>query len=255
MNVLSNKANKLFLVLGGFFITNALIAEFIGVKIFALEPTLGIQAVKFSLFGKEGSLVFTAGVLLWPVVFTMTDIINEYFGERGVRFISWLTVGLIAFAFLSVFVAIRLSPADWWVVQNKEQGVPDLQAAFSAVFGQSNWIIIGSLLAFLLGQIIDVMVFHQIKKRTGERWLWLRAVGSTFISQFIDSFVVLYIAFVLGPAHWGMDLFFNIGTVNFIYKVLMAVAMIPVLYLVHEGIDWYLGESLADELKKSALNQ
>src|SRR5690606_2475914 len=85
-----DRTHTLFLVLSGFFVANAILAEFIGVKIFALEDTLGMAPLEWNLFGRTGSLSFTAGTLLWPVVFVMTDVINEYFGKRGVRFISWL---------------------------------------------------------------------------------------------------------------------------------------------------------------------
>ena len=253
-SVLESKATRLFLMLGGFFIANALIAEFIGVKIFSLEETLGWEKVEFNLFGRPGSLVFTAGVLLWPVVFVMTDVINEYFGQKGVRFLSYLAVALIAYAFFMVFNAIRLEPADWWVTQYADNGVPDMQAAFSNIFGQGNWIIIGSLVAFLLGQIIDVLVFHRIKKITGEKHIWLRATGSTLISQFIDSFVVLYIAFVLGPAKWSFDLFLNVGIVNYIYKFIMAIALTPLIYLAHYIIDKYLGVTLSTKLRMEAMD-
>jgi uncharacterized integral membrane protein (TIGR00697 family) len=252
-SILQNKGTRLFLVLGGFFIANALIAEFIGVKIFSLEATLGFEKLEFNLFGKPGSLVFTAGVLLWPVVFIMTDIINEYFGQKGVRFLSYLAVVLIAYAFFMVYNAISLAPADWWVSLYSENGVPDMQAAFSSIFGQGNWIIVGSLVAFLLGQIIDVLVFHRIKKVTGEKQIWLRATGSTLISQFIDSFVVLYIAFVLGPAKWSLDTFLNVGLVNYIYKFIMAIALTPLIYLAHWLIDRYLGIELSEKLRKEAM--
>lgn len=252
MNTLSNKGTRLFLILGGFFIANALIAEFIGVKIFTLEETIGIDKINFSLFGKDASLMFSAGVLLWPVVFIMTDVINEYYGKRGVRFLSWLAVGLIAYAFFMVFNAIALAPADFWITQNAEQGVPNLQSAFSVIFGQSNWIIVGSLVAFLVGQIVDVMVFQRIKKATGEGKVWLRATGSTLVSQFIDSFIVLYIAFVLGPAQWGFDLFLNVGLVNYIYKFSMAILLTPLIYLAHYLIDMYLGKELAEQMKLEA---
>src|SRR5690606_5550681 len=136
----------------------------------ALEPTLGLEPWNWSLFGHGGSLSFTAGVLLWPVVFVLTDVINEYFGERGVRFISWLTIGLIAYAFLAAYAAIGLAPAEWWQVVNQSRGVPDMQAAFASVFGQGLWTIAGSMVAFLLGQLIDVTVFHRIRRVTGPRW-------------------------------------------------------------------------------------
>lgn len=250
--MLNDRANRLLLVLGGFFICNALIAEFIGIKIFALEATLGLPPLNWQLFGQEGSLNFTAGVIIWPVVFIMTDIINEYFGERGVRFLSWLTVVLIIYAFLFAYIAIALSPAEWWVGVAQEAGVPDLQRAFAFVFGQGMWTIAGSVIAFLIGQLIDVAVFRAIRRRTGERWIWLRATGSTAVSQFVDSFVVLYVAFVLGPQHWPMDLFLAVGSVNYGYKLTAAIALIPLIYLVRRAIEAYLGRDSAAHLKAVA---
>ena len=146
------KPQRLFVFLAAFFCVNAVLAEFIGVKIFALETTLGIQPFEWNLFGQTGSLNFTAGTLLWPIVFIMTDIVNEYYGERGVRFISYTAVALILYGFLFAFAAIQLAPASWWVTANQDQGVPDLQKAFAAIFGQGLWTIGGSVVAFLLGQ-------------------------------------------------------------------------------------------------------
>ena len=252
MHLLKDKSTRLFMFLGGFFIANAIIAEVIGVKIFAFEGTFGLEPFNWNLFGQVGSLNFTAGVLLWPVVFIMTDIINEYFGRKGVRFLSFLAVGLISYAFLMVYAAIALTPADWGVGSFSESGVPDMQAAFKNIFGQGLWIIVGSLVAFLIGQITDVLVFHRIKKATGEKYVWLRATGSTLVSQFIDSFVVLYIAFVLGPANWEISLFLAVGTVNYIYKFIMAIALTPVIYVAHSMIDRFLGAEKAEKLKAKA---
>jgi hypothetical protein len=184
----------------------------------------------------------------------MTDIINEYFGRRGVQFISWLTVGIIVYGFLAAYLAIALVPADWWVGVNNERGVPDMQAAFANIFGQGMWTIAGSVTAFLIGQLIDVAVFHRIRMLTGERWIWLRATGSTAISQLIDSFVVLYIAFVLGPQQWPTSLFLAVGTVNYGYKLLMAVLLIPLIYLTRRAIGTYLGGSQAAQLQADARN-
>jgi uncharacterized integral membrane protein (TIGR00697 family) len=252
---LRDRSVKLFLVLGGFFVANALVAEFIGVKIFALEDSLGWQPMNWNLFGQQGSLNFTAGVLLWPVVFIMTDVINEYFGKKGVRFLSYLAVGLIIYAFIMVFLAIRLEPASWWVGVNAERGTTDMQAAFANIFGQSNWIIVASLVAFLISQLVDVLVFQRIRRITGEQKVWLRATGSTLVSQLIDSFVVLYIAFVLGPQKWSMGLFLAVGTVNYLYKFLMAIVLTPLIYLAHHVIDRYLGAELAAEMKAAATGE
>ncbi len=246
------RAQKLFIVLAAFFVVNAVLAEFIGVKIFALEDTLGLKPWEWNLFGQSGSLNFTAGTLLWPIVFIMTDTVNEYYGQRGVRFISWLAVGLILYGFAFAFAAIHLAPANWWIGAARSQGVADQQAAFAVIFGQGLWTIGGSVVAFLLGQLIDVSVFHKIRRRTGPRQVWLRATGSTAISQLIDSFVVLYIAFVIGPQHWSMGLFFAVGTLNYIYKMGAAVALIPLLYLARVGIHRYLGHSQAERMMEAA---
>ncbi|WP_051885091.1 queuosine precursor transporter [Lysobacter antibioticus] len=249
---LQDRALRLFIVLSAFFCVNAALAEFIGVKIFALEDTLGIAPLQWNLFGQTGSLNFTAGTLLWPVVFLMTDVINEFFGRRGVRLISWLAALLIAYGFVFAFAAIALAPAAWWVQAAQAQGVPDYQAAFAAIFGQGLWSIGGSLIAFMIGQLIDVGVFHRIRSVTGEKHIWLRATGSTAVSQLVDSFVVLYIAFVLGPQHWPIPQFLAIGSVNYVYKMLAAFAMIPLIYLLRMWIHRYLGEARARQLRDEA---
>ena len=249
---LASRSTRLFVVLAGFFAANAIIAEFVGVKIFALEATLGLPPFGWNLFGQSGSLSFTAGVLLWPIVFVMTDVVNEYFGRRGVRFISFLAVGLIGYAFLFAYLAIGLAPSEWWVTVNTQRGVPDMQAAFAQTFGQGLWTIGGSLVAFLVGQLIDVGIFHRIREATGERWIWLRATGSTAVSQLVDSFVVLYIAFVLGPQQWPVSLFLAVGTVNYAYKLAAAVALIPLIYAARRQIERYLGAAESNRLKAEA---
>lgn len=246
------KSGRLFTVLAGFFLANALLAEFVGVKVFALEPTLGIPELNWRLFGREGTLDFTAGVLLWPFVFVMTDVINEYYGRRGVRFISWMAAALIAYAFVFAYAAIAITPAGWWVDSYQVQGIEDAQAAFAGIFGQGLWVIGGSLTAFMIGQLLDVSIYHRVRRLTGEGRVWLRATGSTLVSQLVDSFVVLYIAFVLGPQHWPITQFLAVGTVNYVYKACVALLLTPVIYLAHNAIDRYLGPAQAASLKGAA---
>lgn len=261
--IIQHKPTRLFIILAGIFIANALIAEVIGVKIFSLEKTLGLEPLHLRVLGNDLSFNLTAGVLLWPVVFIMTDIINEYFGMKGVHFLSWLAAGLIAFAFIVFYGAMKLSPADFFITSKQGSGVPDMEKAYNSVLGQGGFIIIGSLTAFILGQLIDVFVFHKIKKVTGEKNIWMRATGSTLVSQFIDSFVVLFVAFYIGTRVnasgtdfvWSFKLFLAVGIVNYIYKFTMAILLTPVIYLVHGIIERYLGHEQAAAMKKAAMSK
>lgn len=250
------KENLLFVVLGGFFVTNALLAEFIGVKLFSVEATLGMIPANMTLFGQEGlSFNMTAGVLLWPVVFIMTDIINEYYGTRGVRILSYMAAGLILYGFVMAWFAIRVAPAQFWIDTAAAQypgKLPDINLAFGKIFGQGMWIIGGSLIAFLGGQLVDVMTFHWLRRFTGSGKLWLRATGSTLVSQLIDSFVVLFIAFYIGPDHWPFVMVMAVALVNYLYKFAVAVAVTPLLYAVHWAIDAFLGKELAKQLIEDA---
>jgi uncharacterized integral membrane protein (TIGR00697 family) len=253
-NIIHDKAGRLFVVLGGFFIANALIAEVIGVKIFSLEDTIGIPKFEFTLLGVEGlSFDLPVGVIPWPVIFIMTDIINEYYGVKGVKFLTFLTTFLIAFAFLIFYLAIKFSPeTNWWITSYAEEGVPDMQAAFTAIFGQGMNIIIGSITAFIIGQIADAFIFRSIKRITGEKKIWMRATVSTLFSQFIDSFIVIYIAFYL-----FRDVSFAVCTAlaltSYSYKFVVAVLFTPFVYLIHWMVEQYLGKEKAAEMKVAAL--
>lgn len=253
-NILKDKAVKPLLWFAAFFVANALIAECLGIKIFSLEKMFGLNTADITLFGQKGlAFNLTCGVLLWPLEFVMTDIINEYYGPKVVRSISWLAVALISYAFLMFFVAINVPAADFWYGTGIGMGVPDMSSAFNAVYGQGMWIIIGSLVAFMISQVIDVLVFHQIKRRTGEKMIWLRATGSTVISQLFDSFIVLFIAFHIGNK-WSIRLVLAICVMNYMYKFFMAVILTPLIYFIHYRVERYLGTSKAAEMKAEAMN-
>jgi len=232
-----NKRSLLFIILGSFFIANAILAEFIGVKIFSLESSLGMNKANWNILGYSLSFNMTVGVILWPLVFIMTDIINEYYGKRGVKLLSYLAAILISYAFLIIYVGIKLPPADFWINRETDFGNLNMQVAFEQIFGQGLWIIIGSLVAFLIGQVTDVVVFHYLKKK--------------MVSQLIDSFVVLFIAFYIG-AGWDIKLVLGIGLVNYIYKLTVALALTPLLYFIHRIIDNYLGKELSETMMREA---
>jgi len=256
--LLASKPFRLFVVLAGFFVANTMLAEFVGIKIFSLEKVLGMEPFDWTVFGVSGlGFNLTAGVLLWPVVFIMTDIINEYFGVRSVKLLSYLSVVLVGYAFVMVYAIIGLAPNDWWqsvsgtLSTEDSTHIKDMDLAFRKIFGQGLWIIVGSMVAFLVGQVVDVAVFHRIKKSTGEGKVWLRATGSTLVSQFIDSYLVLLIAFYIG-SDWELVRVLAIGTVNYIYKFVIAIVLTPVIYMAHHYIDKYLGKSVANRLKSQA---
>ena len=254
-NILKDRPTKLFVIFTAFFVANALIAECIGTKIFSLEKLFGNHPLSFSLFGEPGlALSLTCGVLLWPLEFVMTDIVNEYYGPKAVRRISFIAVGLISYAFLMFYMAMRVPPADFWYGTGVQDGVPDMSKAFNSIFGQGMWIIVGSLIAFLVSQIVDVTVFHKIKKITGQKKVWLRATGSTVVSQLVDSFIVLFIAFKIGK-DWSMQKVLAIGMVNYAYKFTVAILLTPLIYFIEHRIEKYLGEGTAHKMKLAAMGQ
>lgn len=255
---MANKKQLLFVVLAAIFLTNAILAELIGVKIFSLESTLGFEPANLNILGYKLDFNLTAGVMIWPVVFITTDIINEYFGKKGVRRISFIAVGCIAYAFLMIFLVTKLSPAQFWMDVNgtDANGNPfNVNYAFNTIYTQGLGIIVGSLVAFLVGQLLDVMVFQRLRKITGEKMIWLRATGSTLISQLIDSFAVLAIAFyILAPAssRWEFSQVVSVGSINYIYKFIIAIVLTPLVYFGHYLIDRYLGKEAAEQMKEEA---
>ncbi|MEJ7831027.1 MAG: queuosine precursor transporter [Segetibacter sp.] len=252
-NIIKDKPARLFISITAFFVANALIAECIGGKIFSLEKVLGLQPSNFTLFGQSGlAFNLTCGVLLWPLEFVVTDIVNEYYGPKAVRRISYTAVALISYAFLMFYLAIKIPPADFWIGSGTENRIFNMNDAFASIFGQGMWIILGSLAAFLISQIIDVTIFHKIKKVTGQNKVWLRATGSTLISQFVDSFIVLFIAFKIGK-DWSWQLVLAICLVNYAYKSFMAIILTPVIYWAEKGIDNYVGHEVAKQMKLQAM--
>jgi uncharacterized integral membrane protein (TIGR00697 family) len=247
-----SKKQKLYLVLCGIFLTNALVAEIVGAKIFSVAGTIGPTAASFLLpFGGTFGYDLAAGALPWPVVFITSDVINEYFGRTGVKRISYLTALLIAYSFLVIYAATRLAPAQFWLDVNAQPAGFDINYAFAKIFRQGLGIILGSITAFIVAQLLDVSVFQYLRGVTGSRMIWLRATGSTLVSQLIDSFVVLFVAFYIF-GNWTLDQILRVGFNNYTYKFIIAILMTPVLYLAHFLIDRYLGKEHAVQLANDA---
>jgi hypothetical protein len=254
-SIIKDKPTRLFLILSGFFIANVIIAEVVGVKLFSLEQTLGIAPANLTLLGESGlGFTLSAGTLTWPIVFIMTDIINEYYGFRGVKFLSILTAAIIGFAFIVFYAAIHLAPDNYWIGSQKQNGVPDMQAGYAQILGQGMSIIFASLTAFLVGQMADATVFKKIKIITGEKGIWMRATLSTLVSQLIDTFVVgyIYLYFSIG---FSFPRVTAIGLTGYSYKFIVAIICTPLVYLAHNLIESYLGKSKAAEMKRAALEK
>lgn len=211
-----SKKDTVYVILAGIFITNAIVAELIGGKLIYV-----------------GSAVMSIGILPWPIVFVTTDLVNEYFGRSGVRKLSLITAGLIAYAFIILFFAMQI-PAV-----RGENLISDSQ--FSSVFGQSMWIIVGSITAFLVSQLIDVTIFHLVRNKTGKKMIWLRSTGSTAISQLFDSFIVLGIAFWL-TGKMNTETFVISAFTGYSVKLIIAVCLTPLIYLGHWLIEKYIHE-------------
>jgi uncharacterized integral membrane protein (TIGR00697 family) len=221
------RRQRVFHVLGAFFVGNALLAELIGGKLFQVYTPWHV----FTL---------SCGVVLWPLVFVMTDIVNEYFGRAGVRRLTFLAAGVIGYAFAMLWLTQYVHAAPFSPIDDR---------SFTRVFLQSRWIIVGSITAFLIAQLVDVTVFWLVRHRTGGRHLWLRATGSTVVSQLIDTFVVGFIGLYL-PARLGQTQsevpftfadFLNTSTSGYAFKFGIAVAITPLLYGLHGLLHYHLG--------------
>ncbi len=243
------KKNTLFLILTAIFLTNVIVAEIIGMKVIALYEIFGLPYKSIEIWkGFSLDLVIPVGVILWPIVFIVSDVMNEYFGQKGIKKASYLTSIMVLYTFAIINITTSLPASQSWISFYKESTGKadfDINFAFNTIIGQSGVIMIASIVTFLIGQLLDALVFQKIKNITGEKYFWLRANGSTFFSQLIDSFLVITLAFylypkIMGQKAWDVDFLFSVGINNYIYKMLIGVALTPVLYLVHHFVDKYL---------------
>lgn len=222
-----NRRQWLFVFLAGLFVTNAVTAELISNKLIEIP-------IEFNLFGGNfGPFVTIVGILPWPVVFLLTDLLNEFYGYKAVRKLSWITAILIAYCFLIVGLSMEI-PA----VNIPGSNLSD-DSAYNKVFGQAQMVIVGSICAFLVSQLLDASLFSWIKSKTGDRFIWLRSTGSTLVSQLIDSYIVLYIGFVL-PGSLSFVDFMTIAPTNYVLKIIIAILLTPLIYLGHYLIKRYL---------------
>lgn len=215
-------AQKVYLWLATIFIASLLIADIVGIKLFRIP-------LPFTLFGFD-AIEHTCGMLTFPVTFLLTDLVNEYYGPRAARRITYLGLAAALFVFGVINLAQAMPYLDAPYNVRPEQ--------FDAIFGSAKVMYLASLCAYLVGQLSDIAVFGFFKRLTGQRFVWLRATGSTVISQFIDSFVVSYLAFSLGrqivadpalpPA--PLSAIPAIAVTGYLLKFAIAIAITPLIY-------------------------
>lgn len=224
---LNERRQWLFVILAGLFVTNAVTAELISNKLIEIP-------IEGWFFGKKfGPFVTIVGILPWPVVFLLTDLLNEFYGQKAVRRLSWITAGLIAYCFLIVGLSMSVPAVE---IEGSKLAT---NKAYNLVFGQAQAVIIGSIIAFLVSQLLDAFVFDQIKKKTGNKFIWLRSTGSTLLSQLIDSYIVLYVGFVL-PGSMSLKTYFEVAPTNYALKIIIAILLTPLIYLGHYAMKRYL---------------
>lgn len=211
-----SKKDTVYIILAGIFITNAIVAELIGGKLIEIGP-----------------FIMSIGILPWPIVFITTDIINEHFGRNGVKKLSFITAGLIAYCILILFIGTKIPALITKETVNDEQ--------FYAVFGQGLFIMVASLIAFLVSQLIDVSIFWFLRNKTGKKMIWLRSTGSTVVSQLIDSFIVSGIAFWM-TGKITTEQYLNMSLSGYTFKLIVAILLTPLIYLGHYLIEKYINK-------------
>ncbi len=213
---------RLFVVLATVFVTCLVVGDIIGGKL-----------IETQLFGQTFTL--TVGMIPFPVTFLLTDVLNEFYGKRAARFVTVVgfCMALLAFTFIFIAGAIPIAALartpDW-------QGVTE--ASFSNVFLGSQRILMASMVAYMVSQFVDIGVFHALKRVTSNRMLWLRATGSTAVSQLIDTVVINSVAWVgiMNARQIG-----NMVVSSYTLKIVIAVGLTPFIYLLHSLVQRGLG--------------
>ncbi|MFO0746060.1 MAG: queuosine precursor transporter [Myxococcota bacterium] len=219
---------KIYLWLSALFVASLLVADVLGVKLFRIP--LGFS---FGVPWQDepiDAIQHTCGMLTFPLTFLLTDLINEFYGKRAARRLVWIGFAAGGFAFLVMNVALAMP--HWNVPFNIDS------KSFEDVFSNSRIMYVASLAAYLIGSLSDIAIFGWLKRITGGKRVWLRATGSTVISQAIDSFVVTWLAFSVGRTVIASDLpampfgeVLKTAATGYMLKFLIAILLTPIVYL------------------------
>jgi hypothetical protein len=199
-----DRKERVFIFLTAVFVAALITGDFVGGKFFVL-------------FGRN----FSAGIIPFPLTFVLTDVVNEFYGTHGARRLTYAGLGAAIFVWTVINIALALPTSP-------DSPIPD--AVFRGAFGTSSRLYVASLTAYIIGQLLDISVFHALRRVTGHRLLWLRSTGSTVLSQIVDSMAVSFV-FLVGTKPMG----FIVGNAanNYVGKLVMAVLLTPLIYLGH----------------------
>lgn len=178
-------------------------------------------------------LTLTSGILTYPLTFLITDLVSEIYGEKKAKLMIFIAfcMNLLMVAFTQTTLALP-GHAEWVAPFNRfgYTSVNHYQTAFESVFSISGMIFIGSMAAYLIGQMLDVKLFLLLKKKTQGKHLWLRNNVSTCASQLIDTFIMNGIVLI-----WGLKLSWSTCAIimlsEYLYKVVFALLDTPLIYI------------------------
>jgi hypothetical protein len=202
--------------------TDILIGIFVGSLIAA--NLIGLKIASFGIF--EASV----GILAFPILFLVTDIIEEVHGKKKTQEVVF--VGFIALVLVLIItvIAVILPFAERSMVKDE----------YTTIFGTTIRIFIASITAFLIAQLHDVWAFNFWKVKTKGKYLWLRNNLSTIVSTFIDTTLFMFIAFYAMTPKFTVSYLFTLIIPYWLVKVIFALGDTPFCYL---GVRWLRGKA------------
>lgn len=206
-------AQNIFLIFSALFITSLVVSNLIFKKFFYWHP------IEFEVFGVK-LFEMSVGILPYPITFLITDLISEIYGKRKANQVVFTGIFASLFSLLILFVSNQVQATSWSPISDQ---------TFDNVFGSAKIAVFSSMLAYLFAQFIDIQIYHFWKKRTKGKHLWLRNNFSTFSSQFIDTFTVLFLLCLFEEIAWNK--FYGLLIAGVSFKILIALADTPLLYL------------------------
>lgn len=166
-----------------------------------------------------GPINFDGGTILFPLAYIFGDILTEIYGFKTAKRVIWTGFAANILMVLVFLIVGALPSAQGWNFQN----------SYNDILGFVPRIVLGSLCAYLAGEFLNSWSFEKIKAKTGEKRLYLRALGSTVLGQFFDTTIFTLIAFA-GILPW--NLLFSVWLTNYIFKNLVEIACLPITYRV-----------------------